>query len=203
MPDIQKPPGRGRSPQWLRTLAAGLVAKLETRGMTLTLAAAEDVLADRVRAVAATLRITERTARTYVDEDALEGLADTLVESFTAEAPGADLLKLPRDAGLRLSGIGRLVAALAQCAHFFASYVDVDEELGRSRATETVELISTLGLIQASHQTGDVVFAPRALFVRISRILDGVADLTAAADLSRALREDALIARAGSKTHRF
>jgi hypothetical protein len=108
-----------------------------------------------------------------------------------------------RSAGLRLSGIGRLVAALAQCAHFFASYVDVDEELSRSRATETVELISTLGLIQASHQTGDVVFAPRALFVRISRILDGVADLTAAADLSRALREDALIARAGSKTHRF
>ncbi len=202
MPDIQKAPGRGRSPQWLRTLAAGLVAKLETRGMTLTLAAAEDVLADRVRAVAATLQITERTARTYVDEDALEGLADTLVESFTAEEPGADLLKLPRDAGLRLSGIGRLVAALAQCAHFFASYVD-DEDLGRSRATETVELISTLGLIQASHQAGDVVFAPRALFIRISRILDGVADLTADAALSLALREDALIARAGSKTHRF
>ncbi len=202
MPDIQKAPGRGRSPQWLRTLAAGLVAKLETRGMTLTLAAAEDVLADRVRAVAATLQITERTARTYVDEDALEGLADTLVESFTAEEPGADLLKLPRDAGLRLSGIGRFVAALAQCAHFFASYVD-DEDLGRSRATETVELISTLGLIQASHQAGDVVFAPRALFIRISRILDGVADLTADAALSLALREDALIARAGSKTHRF
>jgi len=64
MPDSGKPPGRRPSPPWLRTLAASLVTKLETRGITITPAAAEDILGDRVRASAATLQITERTART-------------------------------------------------------------------------------------------------------------------------------------------
>lgn len=168
--------------------------------MTLTVTAAEAIVADRITAIATTLRISERSARAYID---LDVLAEALVESFAAEEPGAELLKLPRDAGLRVSGIGRLVAALAQCGHFFARYAEVDEALSRSRGIEIAELISTLGLIQASHKTGDVVFAPRALFVRISRMLEGVSDLTADADLSLVLREDALLAKAGSKTHRM
>jgi len=168
--------------------------------MTLTVTAAEAIVADRITAVATTLRISERSARAYID---LDVLAEALVDSFAAEEPGAELLKLPHDAGLRVSGIGRLVAALAQCSHFFARYAEVDEALSRSRGTEIAELISTLGLIQASHEIGDVVFAPRALFVRISRMLENVAELTADADLSRVLREDALLAKAGAKTHRI
>lgn len=135
-----------------------------------------------------------------LEQDALDGLADSLVESFAAEEPGAQLLTLPRDSGLTVAGVGRLVAALAQCGRFFANYADVDDALSRSRGTEIAELISTLGLIQADHTTGDDVFAPRALLVRISRILEGVAELTAGADanLGSVLREDAILAEAGS-----
>lgn len=199
------PAGRaGRpAPQWLRALAIGLVARVQNRGMTLTVAAAEEIVADRITALATTLRITERSARTYIDQDALDGMADGLVESFADEEPGADLLTLPRNAALRVSGVGRLVAALAQCALFFESYEDVDEALSRSRGHEISELISMLGLIQAGHGTGDAVYAPRALFVRVSRILEGVAGLTSDPDLSHALRSDAIIADAGSKAHRW
>jgi len=131
-------------------------------------------------------------------------MADSLVASFADEKPGADLLTQPRDAGLRVSGIGRLVAALAQCAHFFADYASVDEALSRNRGWEITELISMLGLIQSDHDNnGEVIFAPRALFVRISRILNGTADLTTKSELRLALRSDAIIAEAGSKAHRY
>ena len=171
--------------------------------MTLTTAAAETLLVDRITAIATTLQITERSARAYIDRDALEGLADSLVSSFLDEAPGMDLLSAPRDAGLPVSVTGRLFAALAQCAHFFVSYADVDEALSRSRERDVMELISALGLIQSDHEGGDVVFAPRALFVRVSRILEVTAELTADASVSRALRNDAILADAGTNIHRW
>lgn len=202
MADTNRPAGRP-SPQWLRTLATGLVVRVQNRGMTLTVAAAEAIVADRITAVAATLRITERSARAYIDQDALDGMADGLVASFSDEEPGADLLTLPRNAALRVAGIGRLVAALAQCALFIESYEGVDEALSRSRGHEIKELISMLGLIQAGHETGDVVYVPRALFVRISRILEGAAGLTSDPDRSRALRNDAFIAETGAMAHRW
>lgn len=59
------------------------------------------------------------------------------------------------------------------------------------------------GLIQASHQGGEAIFAPRALIERIARILEGVDDLTADRDNRSALRNDAIIAKAGSKAHRW
>jgi hypothetical protein len=169
--------------------------------MTLTVEAAEAIVAKRITALAAALRITERSARTYFDDDALDGMADSLVESFGDEEPAADLLTLPRNSALRVSGIGRLFAALAQCALFFEAYEGVDEAFSRSRGHEISELISILGLIQAGHEGGDVILAPRALFVRVSRILYSVAELSSDPDLRLALHSDAIIAKAGSKSH--
>lgn len=192
-----------KRPKWLQTLAAGLMERLEERKMTVTQSAAEALLADRIAAIMAALRISERTARTYLDADALDGLADSLVASFAAEEPGADLMALPRDGALSISGIGRLVAALAQCTHFFAGYADEDEALSRSRSSEIAGLLSVLGLIQAGHQGGESIFAPQALFERIARILEGVADLTADEDVRIALLNDAIIAKAGTKANRW
>lgn len=199
MADDRKRP----SPKWLQTLAAGLVERLEERKMTVTQSGAEAVLAERIAVLMATLHISERTARTYIDEDALDGLADNIVESFAAEDPGADLMALPRDGALRIVGIGRLIAALAACAEFFADYADEDEVLSRSRGIEIAGLISVLGLILASHEGGDTVFAPRPLFVRISRMLEGVSEMVTDVNVRLALRNDAIIAKAGSKAHRW
>lgn len=57
-------------------------------------------------AVVLALRMSERTGRTYLDADALDGIADSLVASFAAEELGAVLMALPRDRALRISGIG-------------------------------------------------------------------------------------------------
>lgn len=184
----------GRQP-WLRTQANSLVDRLKSRAMELPVAAAEVIVADRVAAVAATLQISERAARAYFDQDALDGIADGLVASVADEEPGVDLLTLPCDAALSISGVGRLFAALGQCAIFFASYAVVNEALSHNRGDEIADLISILGLVQAGHQSGDVVLAPRALLFRIARILESTADLTSKERLRDALRRDALIAK--------
>lgn len=62
MADSGTPAGRRPSPRWLRTLADDLVDNVLSRGMKLTSTAAETLLADRITAIAATLRITERSA---------------------------------------------------------------------------------------------------------------------------------------------
>jgi hypothetical protein len=130
-------------------------------------------------------------------------MAEGIVDSFAAEEPGTQLLALPCDAALAVSGVGRLVAALAQCGHFFNDYQSVDEALSRARGTEILELITILGLIQGSPETADVIYAPRALFVRIARLLEGTADLVSDDALEAALRSDVLIAKAGSETYRL
>ena len=184
----------GRQP-WLRTQANGLVDRLKSRAMELPVAAAEVIVADRVATVAATLGISERGARAYLDQDALDRIADELVASVAAEEPGVNLLTLPCDAALSISGVGRLFAALGQCADFFASYAVVNETLSHNRGEAIGDLVLILGLLQADHKSGDVVLAPRALFLRIARILESAADLTSNERLRDALRRDALIAK--------
>lgn len=82
-------------PRWLQVMAAGLIERVNDRGMTLTVAGAEAVLRDRISAIAATLHITERSARAYLDRDTLDGMVDGLLDTFSAEAPGSNLLELP------------------------------------------------------------------------------------------------------------
>ncbi|MFD9667650.1 hypothetical protein ACFWAY_39645 [Rhodococcus sp. NPDC059968] len=54
------------------------------------------------------MRITERTARQYFDQEALRTLARELALSIKEEAPVADLLTLPRTVAIPLSTLGVL-----------------------------------------------------------------------------------------------
>lgn len=69
--------------------------------MTLTVDAAETFLAERHYTVAKQLGITEQTAQPYLDEEALDALADRLVATFAIEEPGADLFAFPRQGSTR------------------------------------------------------------------------------------------------------
>lgn len=98
------------------------------------------------------------------DADALDGLADNIVESFAAEEPGADLMALPRD-GAENFRDRPTYRGSAQCAHFFATATRTRMRLwSRSRGMEIAGLLSVLGLIQSDHQGGDAIFAPHAPF---------------------------------------
>jgi ribosome assembly protein YihI (activator of Der GTPase) len=59
-----------------------LLAALESEHMSVTRAAAAELITDRVQSLMSQLRIAEATARTYLDDDALAGLARTMVASL-------------------------------------------------------------------------------------------------------------------------
>lgn len=179
-------------------MAAGLIDRLNQKDMSLTTAGAEALIADRVTAIALALHISERSARAYMDQDALDGIAQAILDNIAAEAPGSDLLQLARTAALPIHRFGRLVAALGTCNEFLVAYADIDEELRRDRIQEVAQLITCAGLMQSKYETGDDIYAPPAMFARVERMLTNVADLTTNEDLSLALRSDALLAQAGA-----
>lgn len=185
------------APDWLHERALALVARVGERGMTLTVEAAETFLAERHTTAAAHLGVTDRTARPYLDDAALDALADRLVSTFAAEQPGRDLFSLPRSAHISVASFGLLVAGLAETLLFFESYPAIDDTDRRARIHETAQLVSLSGLVQAEY-TGGPIAAPPAMFSRIARTLTTVADLTDNTDLAAALRRDAMRARSAA-----
>jgi hypothetical protein len=65
-----------------------------------------DLITDRVRAVAAVVRVTEATARTYLDDETVKDMARRMLFEFAGEQPGADLLQVPRTVRLPLVLVG-------------------------------------------------------------------------------------------------
>ncbi len=189
--------GLNPAPDWLHQCAMGLVARVGERGMTLTVEAAETVLAERHTTAAAQLGVTERTARPYLDDAALDALADRLVATFADEEPGSDLFALPRSAHISVASFGLLVAGLAEALLFFESSPAIDDADRHARRYETAQLLSLAGLIQSDHSGGPIA-APPALFSRIARTLTTVADLTDNTRLAKALRRDAMRARSAA-----
>ncbi|EID77840.1 hypothetical protein W59_21648 [Rhodococcus opacus RKJ300 = JCM 13270] len=80
----------------MRTTASALGEELARIGLTVPTDRLEALLTDRVAAVAEQMHITERTARRYFDPHALRTLARELALRIKEEAPGVDLLTLPR-----------------------------------------------------------------------------------------------------------
>lgn len=91
-----------RPSSWVRTTASALGEELARIGLTVPTDRLEDLLTDRVAAVAERMHITERTARRYFDPHALRTLARELALCIKEEAPGADLLTLPRTIAMPL-----------------------------------------------------------------------------------------------------
>ena len=101
------------SQNWLRDCAIGLSKRVEDRGLSLSVDAAESFLAERHITAAEHLDMSPRAARQFLNDAALNELADRLVADFADEAPGGDLFSLPRTATITVTSFGRLVAALA------------------------------------------------------------------------------------------
>jgi len=136
-PDNPTDIGPSRTARWLHQSAAGLVARVQERGMTLTIDAAETFLAQRHYTTADQLGINEHSARPYLDQAALDALADRLVATFASEEPCADLFTLPRSARISVASFGRLIAGLAESLLFFGNYPALDDADRRARLHET------------------------------------------------------------------
>ncbi|MDI9940647.1 hypothetical protein QM806_35390 [Rhodococcus sp. IEGM 1351] len=193
-----------RPSSWVSTTASILGEELARIGLTVPTDRLEDLLADRVAAVAEQMRITERTARRYFDHHTLRTLARELALSIKDEAPGADLLTLPRTIAMPLPTLGATIAALVEVAALAGANTGPDEP------ATAMALISTLGVLTRDHD-GDLptVFVPEPLLMRAARLIENTADLVhqgcplppdVAEDvrphLQKALRDDAARLRA-------
>ncbi len=120
-----------------RTHAARLRERCAERGLQLRDGAAETFLAQRIRAVADVMRISDRHAlRRYVDETAIDRLVDVL-------ADGADRLHAVIDAAspllLPVPSAARITAALGQVACWAATNSGHDVQ----QATALIETAAT------------------------------------------------------------
>src|SRR6266568_1238611 len=99
---------------WLDHKVDVLLEELAASSMHLDRQRAGELITDRVRAVAALMRVTEPTARKYLDDETVRGMARRMLFEFVGEQPGADLLEVPRTVPLPLGLVGIIVAAVAE-----------------------------------------------------------------------------------------
>lgn len=171
-------PGR----TWLDHKADALAEELAASGMHLDRQRAGELITDRVRAVAALMRVTEQTARKYLDDETVKNIARRMLFEFVDEQPGADLMKVPRTIPLALVLAGVIVAALAEAMQVVAAN-EPSDRLGDVVLTYG-QALSGFGQIIAAAapgQAGDPaeIMFPAALLRRTARYIGNAADLAA------------------------
>lgn len=159
-----------------------LLAAVAGLGMTMPRSAAGELLDERVQAVAAQLRVTPATARRYLTEETLAGMATQIVFGFVEETPGADLMTSPRTAAVPIRFVGRVIAGLGEVVRLLLVERD-DLEHIRDRVAQIAHAQAYLGLLLADQvaTTGSYdepsVQVPPALLLRLARIFETAADL--------------------------
>jgi hypothetical protein len=192
---------------WLDGKTGVFLEELAASGMHLDRQRAGELITGQVRAVAGRLRVTEATARTYLDDEAVKDMARRMLFEFAGERPGADLLEAPRTVPLPLALTGVIVAALAEAMQVRAAN-EPPGHLG-DVITTYAQTLSGFGQITAAaapEQAGgpaQILFPP-ALLRRAARYISVAAGLagdggnlpggtpeTARGQLATALRRDA------------
>lgn len=193
------------SPRWITTKARVLVEETSQLGMTLDQAAAEALVRERLETIAAAMRVTEATARRYLDDDTIRSLARTMVAAFFAEQPGLDLAEATPD-----TDIDPRLAALAVTALSEAVLVHLANPttVGSGLIGECVGMLSIHGTRLYESYGADAVSVSRAWLVRAARYIDAAADTVdgggelgtptqvAPSRLSASFRSDAALLRA-------
>lgn len=167
---------------WREKRIDDLLAAVSELGMTMSRAAAGDLLDERVQFVANQMRVTPATARTYLTDDALAGMARQIVFGFAEETPGADLMSAPRTSAVPVRFLGRVVAGLGEVQRILMVERD-DLEHTRDRVAQIAHTQSHLGLL-LTDQVATIDFydepsvqMPPALLLRAARSLETAADL--------------------------
>ncbi len=171
-------------PSWVEGRVDVLLAALSDLGMSVSRAAAADLIHDRVQWVSSQMRISPAAARRYLANDELVGLARTMVISFADETPGADVIEAPRSSPLPLPIFGRCVAGLGEAIQIRLRERDEIEHL-RTTIAQLAHALSALGQVAAelASETSppggrtDVVMMPPGLLNRAARYLEATASL--------------------------
>ena len=167
---------------WLDSKIDVFLEELAASGMHLDRQHAGELIAGQVRAIAALMRVTEATARTYLDDEIVKDMARRMLFEVAGERPGADLMEAPRTVPLPLALVGITVAALAEAMQVRAANEPPDR-LG-DVITTYAQTLSGFGQITADaapKQAGNPaeILFPQALLRRAARYISGAADLAA------------------------
>ena len=167
---------------WLDTKIDVFLEELAASGMHLDRQRAGELITAQVRAVATLMRVTEATARVYLDDEIIKDLAWRMLFQVAGERPGADLMGAPRTVPLPLALLGITVAALAEAMQVRAANEPPDHL--PDVITTYAQALSGLGQIAADAapaQAGNlaVILFPPALLRRAARYISGAADLAA------------------------
>jgi hypothetical protein len=169
----------GRS--WREERVDALLAAMSDLGVSMSRPAAGELIEERVQFVAAQMRVTPATARTYLTDEAISGLAQSMAFGFVEETPGADLFAAPRDATIPVRLAGRVSAGLAEAVRIRLAERE-DLEHVRESVAQLAHAQGVLGLVMADQIAQDVegepwIRAPRALLHRLARYLEAAAGL--------------------------
>jgi hypothetical protein len=167
---------------WLDSKIDVFLEDLAASGMHLDRQRAGELITGQVRAVAALMRVTEATARTYLGDEAVKDMARRMLFEVAVERPGADLLEAPRTVPLPLALVGITVAALAEAMQVRAAN-EPPGHLG-DVITTYAQALSGFGQITAGAAPGQAgspaeILFPPALLHRAARYISGAADLAA------------------------
>jgi hypothetical protein len=167
---------------WLDHKVDVLVEELAASGMHLDRRHAGELIIDRAGAVAALMRVTEPTARKYLDDETVRDMARGMLFEFAGEQPGADLMELPRTVLLARVFAGVVIAALAEAMQVRAANESPDR-LGDVVATYG-QVLSAFGQVIAAAAPGRAggpagIMFPPALLRRAARYIGSAADLAA------------------------
>ena len=192
---------------WLDSKIDVFLEELAASGMHLDRQRAGELITGQVGAVATLMRVTEATARSYLDDEIIKDMARRMLFEVVGERPGADLMEAPRTVPLPLALVGVTVAALAEAMQVRAANEPSDRL--RDVVATYGQVLSGLGQITAeaaSSQAGNSATAmfPPALLRRAARYISNAADLAASGgnlpdgvpeaargELAAALRRDA------------
>ena len=168
-------PRRTRLDSKIDVFLEGLAAS----GMHLDRQRAGELITGQVRAVATLMRVTEATARSYLDDEIIKDVARRMLFEIASERPGADLIEAPWTVPLSLALVGITVAALAEAMQVRAANEPPDHL--RDVIATYAQTLSGFGQITAGapEQAGDPagILFPPALLRRAARYISGAADL--------------------------
>lgn len=158
-----------------------LLAAMSDLGMSISRFAAGELIDERVEFVATQMRVTTKTARSYLTDEAIKSLVQSMAFGVVDETPGADLFTAARDARIPIWLAGRAIAGLAEAVRIRLAERD-DLQHARESVAQLAHAQGILGLIMADQVVHDIegepsICVPGPLMHRVARHLEAAADL--------------------------
>lgn len=166
---------------WREDRIDALLAAMSELGMSMSRVAAGELIDERVQFVATQMRVETRAARSYLTEEAIASLAQSMAFGVVEETPGADLFTAPRDARIPIWLAGRVSAGLAEAVRIRLAERE-DLQHARESVGQLAHAQGILGLIMADQVAHDIegepsICVPGSLLYRTARHLEAAADL--------------------------